>query len=276
MGINARNLNLVYPNNQRPYFPYVDDKLTCKGLLSENRIPVPETYHIIDNPKALTQWKEKLSPYPAFVIKPNHGFGGNGILLVKQSDSGYLISSEEWGAEDIDFHISQICNGTYSIDHRADKAYAEQMVVSHEDLKALTDPAIGGVADIRIIFMNSSPVMAMLRLPTKLSGGKANLHQGGIGVGIDLETGLTRGGCFKNDPIENNFETGVTLSGWPVPGFGQMLEYGSRISKIVNLGYIGVDFVCDQNSGPMVLEVNARPGLNIQIANRQGIAGATP
>jgi len=33
--------------------------------------------------------------------------------------------------------------------------------------------------------------MAMLRLPTKESGGKANLQQGAIGLGIDMASGVT-------------------------------------------------------------------------------------
>ena len=37
------------------------------------------------------------------------------------------------------------------------------------------------------------------------------------------------------------------------------------------LGYIGVDFVVDPILGPLILELNARPGLNIQLANREGL-----
>ena len=33
--------------------------------------------------------------------------------------------------------------------------------------------------------------MGMVRIPTLASGGRANLHQGGIGVAMDLATGLT-------------------------------------------------------------------------------------
>ncbi|HBZ98517.1 MAG TPA: alpha-L-glutamate ligase-like protein, partial [Pseudomonas sp.] len=40
------------------------------------------------------------------------------------------------------------------------------------------------VPDIRIIVLMGYPIMAMLRLPTRQSGGKANLHQGAIGVGV--------------------------------------------------------------------------------------------
>jgi len=35
-----------------------------------------------------------------------------------------------------------------------------------------------GLPDIRIICFNMVPVIAMLRIPTELSDGKANLHSG--------------------------------------------------------------------------------------------------
>jgi len=37
------------------------------------------------------------------------------------------------------------------------------------------------------------------------------------------------------------------------------------------MGYLGVDIVLDAQAGPLMLELNARPGLNIQIANQEGL-----
>jgi hypothetical protein len=37
------------------------------------------------------------------------------------------------------------------------------------------------------------------------------------------------------------------------------------------LGFLGVDVVLDKEKGPAVLEVNARPGLSIQVCNRAGL-----
>jgi glutathione synthase/RimK-type ligase-like ATP-grasp enzyme len=44
-----------------------------------------------------------------------------------------------------------------------------------------------------------------------------------------------------------------------------------KLADALELGYIGVDFVLDAALGPVVLEANARPGLNIQVANRRGL-----
>ena len=54
-----------------------------------------------------------------------------------------------------------------------------------------------GIPDIRIISLLGYPAMAMVRLPTRLSGGKANLHQGAIGVGVNLATGKTLRWCIS-------------------------------------------------------------------------------
>ena len=45
----------------------------------------------------------------------------------------------------------------------------------------------------------------------------------------------------------------------------------SRCHELSGLGYIGVDFVLDRDHGPMILELNARPGLAIQMANGNGL-----
>lgn len=271
LGINARNLDLIYTHNPRRCFPNVDDKLRCKALLEKAGVPVPRTYHVVDGPRALKTWKDSISGVSAFVLKPNTGFGGNGIMLVRQTDTGFRARGEEIDAQDIEFHLMQILNGAFSLDNVSDTAYLEEMLVNHPGLDAFIPEGVEGVGDIRLIYKLDQPVMGMVRLPTTESGGRANLHQGGIGVGIDLSTGVSVGGCHHGGVIDIHPESGGSLAGIPVPYFDKMLEYGARISDVVGLGYIGVDFVCDARYGPLVLEVNARPGLAIQIANKAGI-----
>ncbi|MEW6051755.1 MAG: sugar-transfer associated ATP-grasp domain-containing protein [Candidatus Zixiibacteriota bacterium] len=271
MGINARNLDMIYPYNRRNCFPNVDDKLLCKRLLQQNDIPTAVTYHVVADPPSLRNWEDKLAGVDHFVVKPNTGYGGNGIVLVTRRDGRYYISGEPVTREDIDFHIMQILNGAFSLDNLADTAFFEHKLVNHPGIQAFIPPEIEGVGDVRLIYRQEQIVMAMLRLPTRESGGKANLHQGGLGVGIDLDTGCSLHGSHRNNVITHHPETHEPLKGRPVPFFRDMLTYGARISDIVGLGYIGVDFVCDRDHGPMVLEVNARPGLNIQIANQAGL-----
>ncbi|RME31907.1 MAG: alpha-L-glutamate ligase-like protein [Candidatus Zixiibacteriota bacterium] len=274
LGINGRNLELVYTHNPRGNFPNIDNKLRCKAMLASHEIPTPLTYRVITGPRTLRGWEDDVSEVSAFVIKPARGFGGGGIMVLNRCESGWSVSSGEMlSSSDIEFHVKQILNGAFSIDNISDIAFFEEKLENHPAIEALINPEAGGVADIRIIYQFNRPVMAMLRLPTKESDGKANLHQGGLGVGIDIDSGMTTGGCQRNDVITHHPETGIALSGHQMPDWRKLLDFGARIAEVVQLGYIGVDFVIDPRRGPLVLEVNARPGLNIQIANQCGLRG---
>jgi alpha-L-glutamate ligase-like protein len=128
-----------------------------------------------------------------------------------------------------------------------------------------------GVPDVRIIVFQGYPVMAMIRLPTRLSDGKANLHQGAIGVGIDLPTGTTKRGVWGSELIRDHPDTENTIVGLQIPRWNELLLMAARCYELSELGYIGVDFVLDRDHGPMILELNARPGLSIQMANGNGL-----
>ena len=128
-----------------------------------------------------------------------------------------------------------------------------------------------GVPDVRIIVFQGYPVMAMIRLPTRLSDGKANLHQGAIGVGIDIPTGITRRGVWGTEIIREHPDTEHSIVGLKIPHWDELLQMASRCYELSGLGYVGVDFVLDRSLGPMILELNARPGLAIQMANGNGL-----
>jgi len=149
----------------------------------------------------------------------------------------------------------------------------EERIKIHPLFLALTK---SGTPDIRVIVYNNVPVMAMLRIPTEKSGGKANLHQGAIGLGVDLATGITTFGIEEGEPIYLIYDYGKKkkrkVNGIKIPFWREILETAINCQKAIpNLGFMGVDVVLDKEKGPMVLEVNARPGLSIQVCNRAGL-----
>src|SRR5262249_38117284 len=113
--------------------------------------------------------------------------------------------------------------------------------------------------------------MAMLRLPTLQSNGRANLHQGGIGVGIDPQSGLTHCALYRDRYVDRHPDTGETLVNRMVPRWGEIVEMARKAARAIGLGFVGIDVVIDETDGPMLLEANARPGLAIQIVNNQGL-----
>ena len=62
-----------------------------------------------------------------------------------------------------------------------------------------------------------------------------------------------------------------SLSAIQVPHWDEILRLSARSYDAVPLGYMGIDIVVDVAHGPVILELNARPGLAIQLANHRGL-----
>ncbi|MCO6524252.1 MAG: alpha-L-glutamate ligase-like protein [Candidatus Schmidhempelia sp.] len=271
MGINQRNADYILKYNKRHLYPLVDDKILTKQKAIEAGIHVPDLYGIVRTEHDIAQIGTILADHRDFVIKPAQGSGGDGITVVAdrydeqrfKTISGRLISLSE-----IQYQLSNIITGLYSLGGMRDNAIIEYRVKPDSIFKSIS---FEGVPDIRIIVLMGYPVMAMLRLPTRQSNGKANLHQGAIGVGIDLSTGKTLNGTWLNEKIERHPDTDNDVSGIVLPDWQKFMQLAASCYELVGLGYIGVDLVLDQQKGPLILEINARPGLNIQIANDTGI-----
>ncbi len=271
MGINRRNADYVLKYNRRHLYPLVDDKILTKERAIAVGINVPELYGIIETEKQIGQLKKIIGHHKDFVIKPAQGAGGDGILVIAdrfegryKTVSGRIISHEE-----IEYQISSILTGLYSLGGHRDRALIEYRVTPDNIFESIS---YEGVPDIRIIVLMGYPVMAMLRLPTRQSNGKANLHQGAIGVGVDLATGVTLKGTWLNNKISRHPDTDNQVDGVLLPYWEQFMHLAAGCYELCGLGYIGVDMVLDQEKGPLILELNARPGLNIQIANDCGLA----
>jgi alpha-L-glutamate ligase-like protein len=270
VGMNGRNLDFVGEHNRRKFYPVADSKLITKKLAQSVGINVPELYGVIEFQHDVKRFAEIVKDHSSFVIKPVRGSGGEGIIVIKdRAYNGYRKASGDiLDMADIKYHLQNILSGMFSLGGQPDSALIEQTV---EFDPIFSDITYQGVPDIRVIVRREKPLMAMLRLPTKASDGKANLHMGGIGAGIDMESGITTTAVQYNRYIERHPETGVLLAGHQIPNWQTILEIAVKMQQISGLGYVGVDIVLDRRFGPMILEINARPGLAIQIANAKGL-----
>ncbi len=270
LGMNRRNAEYIMRLNPRSSFPLADDKFTTKRLAEAHQIPTPPLYHVIEYHGDLAGLEEMLIDLHDFVIKPARGAGGSGILLITgHRGSRFVKPSEEalsWA--DLTYHIFDILSGIYSLEGLEDRALIEAFIHPHPVFAAVT---FSGVPDIRIVVYRGVPAMAMVRLPTRASDGKANLHRGGIGVGIDIREGRTRTGVHRSEIVTYHPDTGNPVSGIKIPHWESMLLMAARAVDMTGLGYLGVDMVIDCERGPLLLELNARPGLQIQIANQRGL-----
>jgi alpha-L-glutamate ligase-like protein len=270
LGMNRRNVGFIGKYNPRRNYRLVDDKLLTKEAAIKNNIPVPELYAVIEAQHQIAAATAALAAHEAFVIKPVQGSGGKGILVIvgREGDqfrksSGTMISAEEVGR-----HLSNTLAGLYSLGGRNDRAMVEAMIQFDPYLEKYS---YEGVPDIRVIAFKGVPVMAMMRCATHASDGKANLHQGAVGVGIDIATGKSVRAVQHGHLVTTHPDTGANFDELQLPYWDRILDLGSRCVEMTGLGYLGVDIVLDKTRGPVLLELNARPGLAIQVANMAGL-----
>jgi alpha-L-glutamate ligase-like protein len=268
--MNKRNADYIMRCNPRSLFPLVDDKVLTKKLAESFQIPTPTIYYLVDRFGDVAGLQQALRGVREFAVKPARGSGGSGIVLIRDcTEEGYVTQSGElFSPQDLFYHISDILSGIYSLSGLEDRAILEALI--HPD-PVFDAVSYQGVPDTRIVVYRGVPVMAMVRLPTKASDGKANLHRGAIGAGIELNTGITITAVHRSMVVTKHPDTGNPVSGVQVPYWGNMLWIAARSFEMTGLGYTGVDLVIDRDRGPLLLELNARPGLAIQLANRKGL-----
>ncbi|QQS61797.1 MAG: ATP-dependent zinc protease [Candidatus Moraniibacteriota bacterium] len=274
LGMNARNLHFIRPNNLRKARILADNKLLSKKLFKKHGLPVPDLITSIKTHKDLEQFNWESLP-STFVLKPNRGFGGGGILVVyakskKDPLTWIKADGSKVGMYDLKEHIHNILDGSFSLSGTSDTAFFEERMRLSKTFKPYT---FKGIPDIRVIVFNNVPVMAMLRLPTKESEGKANLQQGALGLGIDMASGVTTTAVYgkKARPVEYLPGTEMPLSGIKIPHWTEILHLAIEAQKVSGLGFLGADIAIDREKGPVFLELNSRPGLQIQVANRSGL-----
>src|SRR3989344_1845276 len=271
LGLNARFSLYSYPYNTRKGKKIAGSKLLTKKVLLKVGIATPKVWAIFRKPQGVYCFNWATLP-DSFAFKPTRGLGGEGIIVVKKKardGNGWITTQRKRVTpDDLQLHALDILEGAYNFDGIPDVGFCEEYVPRH---KAFRRFAYRGTPDIRIIVFNKIPIIAMLRLPTKESGGRANLHQGAIGVGIDIATGITTHAVHHKESIRFKPGTKRKLHGIKIPFWNQILELAVESGDISGLGYLGVDVIIHPEKGPMILELNSAPGLEIQLDNMTGL-----
>lgn len=254
-----------------------DSKLRTKKILGEAGVGVPKLIKKFSNSSAVEKFDWN-SLEGNFVVKPVSGYGGDGIVIIRKrgkwAGEWLKMDGELVLTQDLKIHCKEILAGKYSLHGMADSVLVEERIKIHPMFLNLTK---SGTPDIRVIVYNNVPVMAMLRVPTERSGGKANLQQGAIGMGVDMATGITTFAIVgKGEEIKRIYDfkkkKKIKVNGIKIPNWKEILETAVNCQKAIpELGFLGVDVVLDKDKGPLVLEVNHRSGLSIQICNKAGL-----
>lgn len=270
LGMNRRNISYISRYNPRHLYPLVDDKLQTKRMVQEAGITAPDLIGVIREQHEVKDLTKLIADMPGFCIKPAHGSGGKGILVItRRDDEGYHKTNGQIAKiGDLERHVSNILAGLFSLGGRADVAIIESLIEFDD---CFTGYTYEGVPDTRVIVFKGFPVMAMMRLSTSDSNGKANLHQGAVGVGLNIGDGSALRAVQFDRPVLLHPDTGTNLFTLQVPHWEQLLTLAASCYEMSGLGYLGTDIVLDRQKGPMLLELNARPGLSIQVANGEGL-----
>jgi len=253
-----------------------NSKTWTKKVLAKAGIPVPKLIAVFKKAQDVDSFAwENLET--SFVIKPAAGSGGQGVWVVKKkgkfAGEWFLAEGTKIGISDLRYHALDILEGRYSLGGFPDRVLLEERIKIHPKFLRFTRT---GTPDIRIIIYNRIPVMAMMRIPTEESKGKANLHQGAIGLGIDLATGITTFGVHRDQLIKRIFDLKrkkwIKVNGIKIPEWKRILQTSVECGfHVEGLNFFGSDIFLDKTEGPIVVELNARPGLSIQICNRAGL-----
>ncbi|HET8806932.1 MAG TPA: alpha-L-glutamate ligase-like protein [Methylophaga sp.] len=270
LGMNERNISYISRYNPRHLYPLVDDKLKTKEIALEAGVKVPDLLGTVSEQHSVRDLIKILPPEKGFCIKPANGSGGKGILVVvRQDENGYRKSNGQYATiSDLERHVTNILAGLFSLGGKADVAILEDLIHFDDCFSGFSHE---GVPDTRVIVFRGFPVMAMMRLSTRDSNGKANLHQGAVGVGLDIGDGHALRAVQFDKPVLLHPDTGVNLMALKIPHWEDLLHLAVSCYEMSGLGYLGTDIVLDRFQGPMLLELNARPGLTIQIANGRGL-----
>lgn len=279
LGLNARTQQFAYKYNTKRGKNIANSKIQTAKVLKKAKVSSPKIYQKFTDPRQVLEFNWDSLP-DRFALKPSRGMGGEGIIVVKKritdkkilkfskSSIWITVNKERVTPDDLKLHTLDILEGAYSMGNVPDVAFIQEYVGRAEIFRKW---AYRGTPDIRLIVFNKIPIMAMLRLPTRESGGRANLHQGALGVGVDIATGITTKAIWHGEEIVFKPGTERKLRGIKIPNWDLVLETAVKAQEASHLGYLGVDIVIHPEKGPMVLELNAQPGLQIQLANGAGL-----
>jgi alpha-L-glutamate ligase-like protein len=265
VGMNLRN-HAIQAFNPQESLLLAKDKLATKKILSDSGILMPKSYYVLSRHGDL----KLIHDFPEeFVLKPNCGSGGGGILVLKRQEEKYVDpAGEQHPLRNIKKQMLRILDGEFSGFRERDVVIVEERL--YPSPKIVFEHA-AGLPDIRIFCINFVPVMAMMRYSTKETNGRANLSMGAIGVSIDVETGVFTHLHRKKEHEALSLKDLGIQAGFVMPKWEEMKSVAIKASQISGLRISGVDLILDKDDRVMVLEINGRPGIEIQNVNEQSL-----
>lgn len=198
---------------------------------------------------SLTEWQEFCSRHSRCILKRRTDFGGHGAELINLSEVDTDALYERMVREDL---------------------IAEELVQQCPEMAALHPDSVNTV---RILTIRGKIIAATLR---QGSGGSFmdNGTSGGIFAAMDPDSGivLTQGVRLDTRLTLCNPTTGVVIPGFHVPMWEETKQMIAKAVQVVpQTVIVGWDVAYTEN-GPLLIEGNAFPGVQILQGGYRGLA----
>jgi len=247
-GVRKQNefYEIVSPSQYKKRYTIKPDFLKDFSKYTKRDFIVPERC-------TLEEFKKFLRKHQVFMSKPYDGLGGADVLKVHSKN-----------IKDIEKYYEECKNN---------RIFLEEVVLQHEELNRLCDMSCN---TLRIMTFNNHGTPEILWAGLRIGNGinsVDNFHAGGMGTGIDIETGkLTQPALDKDlNQYTHHPKSNVEFTGFQIPYFEEVKEMVKKAAlesdKILVVGWD----VAITNKGPIIIEGNRRPGFDlVQVVSGRG------
>ncbi len=235
----------VSPSQYKNFFSLKNNFLTNFAPYIRRGFFVPEEGN-------LSQMEQFLAGRDAVMVKPINGLGGHGVHKQKVDQ----IQDREA------FHRQLVEQGLF----------LEELIVQHPEMNQLCPTSVN---TIRVMTSNVAGKATLLYAGLRVGAGGDvdNFHAGGMGVHVDLDTGVLQGKAVNKDCQEFDCHpiTGVKFDGRQLPMWDQVKSMCMEASFVnPNIHVVGWD-VAITPDGPTFVEGNRRPGFDLpQMTSHRG------
>lgn len=197
-----------------------------------------------------TEISELLADGSSLVYKLVDGECADGVMLVETKNGKVSADDKIYTKEEF---VRKIRKSTYIV---------QDVVVQHDALKAFKTKSVN---TIRIVTVKGKSgkigvFSAFLRLSASADSFVDNRARGGLGIGIELDTGKLMKYGLPHDNFGSKLEvhplSGITFEGYQLPYWNEVVELVVNAHKqFYKLQSIGWDVIITEN-GPTLLEGN--------------------
>jgi len=248
----AKLLKTALPRNYSILF---NDKSVCELLCRGIGVNQPQTYGTISPDQ---NYKEMIYSWFAdftmdtLIVKPLFGSAGRGIVLAKNINNKIIIQSGTTQIPIQDFALPTI-------------AIVQEVIKQDNRMAVYSQNSLNTLRIVTMLTKNESIIIPAAIMRCGIGESYVdNWSAGGVGVGIDCETGQLKKHAY--DKYGNRYAehptSKVVFEDFCIPEWPNVVETAIKIQKAFPYYRIlGIDIALQENGIPVLIEINGNPDL---------------